>query len=91
MPEPKTVDEQLLSNMIQCLDRLYDEESGVEDVRALLVATAAAVPDPILSTCMTDAAKQLGVILASGGDSVLQNRAALGATDEVRRMVARLL
>jgi hypothetical protein len=77
--------------MINCLDRLYDEQAGVEDVRALVVATTAALTDSTLSRCMTDNANRLSLILASGGDATDQNRSALGATDEVRTMVASLL
>jgi hypothetical protein len=91
MPESTSFDSELLSNMITCLDRLYDEKTGVEDVRALLVATAAALTDSPLSRCMADSANRLALILASGGDATDQNRAALGATNEVRRMVASLL
>jgi hypothetical protein len=91
VPEPRSDDEQLLSNVIQCLDRLYDEQTGVVDVRVLLIATAAALGDSTLSQCMVEGAERLGVILASGDDAVDQNRAALVATDDVRKMVARSL
>jgi hypothetical protein len=89
--DAESAQDQLFSNMIQCLDRLYDEQTGVEDVRALLFATAAALADPTLSACMNHSAKRLGVILASGDDVAVQNRSALEATNEVRTMVARLL
>ena len=89
--KPTPLDEQLMDNMLQCLDRLYDEQTGVEDVRALLVATAAALTDSTLSMRMAESADALALILASGADANDQNRLALRATDEVRTMVARLL
>ena len=91
MSDQTPLDEQLIDNMLQCLDRLYDEQTGVEDVRSLLVATAAALTNETLSMRMAESAEALGRILASGGDPTDQNRSALGATSEVRTMMAGLL
>ena len=82
------IERQLLDNLFDSLDRLYDAESSVLDVYALLMATSHALAT---SSVHEDLERPLATLLAiiRSGDSEDQCRtAALTATDDLRRRLA---
>ena len=79
---------ELFNNVLQALDRLYDEESLVVDTHALLFATGLALGDSDAGRAMADAATALAFVLCLRGSEVERNRAALVITQPVREMVA---
>ena len=74
---------QLLDNMLDALDRLYDRQSSALDVQALAQATAAAVSTPDIASQLADAASALQVVVRSRlGEK--EYEAALDATHDLR-------
>ena len=62
------IERQLLDNMLDALDRLYDRESSALDIQALARATAAAVSSPDMADMareLSDAASALLVVVRS--------------------------
>lgn len=81
----------LLDNLFQALDRLYDQQITVVDLHALLQATGAALPTSELAKDVEEATKALGVIVGAGMPEPEKNRAALVATQALRKKVGREL
>ena len=82
---------QLLDNLLDCLDRLFDQESNVIDVHDLVFATAAALSDTAHADILGSAEKELLAILRSGASCAHQRDVALVATDELRKYLASVL
>jgi hypothetical protein len=78
----------LLDNVLDCLDRLYDKESGPIDVKALCTATANAVQDPAWVAALESAANGLGQVMRSGAPAEEQYKDALTETHDLRLMLA---
>ena len=80
------IERQLLDNMLDALDRLYDRESSALDIQALAQATAAAVSSPDMADMareLSDAASALLVVVRSRlGEK--EYDAALDATYDLR-------
>lgn len=82
-------DEALLrDNLLDALDRLYDQECRVIDMYALLEATRVALPPSDLAAVLTDAADALAVLIRLGRPEIEMNFAALVITHPVRHKVA---
>lgn len=75
-------------NMLQALDRLYDQETGVVDVEALFYATGVALGTSEAGRVIARTCEALVVIRGLAGSEVAKNRAALVVTQPVREMVA---
>lgn len=78
----------LLDNLMNGLDRLYDKETRVIDIHALLHATRWAMAATDLGDQIGAAAEGVLVVVRSGATEEEQNRAALAVTDPLRRSVA---
>lgn len=77
------IERQLLNNMLDALDRLYDRQSSALDVHALAQATAAGVSSPEMARELSDAASALLVVVRSHlGEK--EYEAALDATHDLR-------
>ena len=80
-------DSVLLDNLLQALDRLYDRETTVIDLQALLTASSAGLGDQAIARAASRAAEDLTTILRRDLAPVDANRQALIATDDLRRML----
>ena len=77
------IERQLLDNMLDALDRLYDRESSALDVQALAQATAAAVSSPDMARELSDAATALlSVVRSRLGENEYEE--ALNVTHDLR-------
>lgn len=75
----------LLADVLDALDRLFDNETTVVDLRALLAATAAAIPAGPVTSHLEAAAFGLRAHVIDN-----DRLAALAATDDLRRVLASL-
>ena len=80
----------LCAILLDALDRLYDQESRVIDIYALLEASRVALSSSELAEVLSDAAEALGVLIRLGRSEVELNRAALVVTDPLRQSLAAL-
>ncbi|MEZ5378313.1 MAG: hypothetical protein R2733_17550 [Acidimicrobiales bacterium] len=78
----------LLANLIDGLDRLYDQKSSVIDTYALLHATGCALSGSDLGEDIAAAADGVLRAVRSGAAEPEKNRAALAATDALRVKVS---
>lgn len=78
----------LFDNMLQALDRPYDQETGVVDVEALFFATGVALGASDAGRAIARTGEALVVINRVAGSEVAKNCAALVVTQPVREMVA---
>ena len=74
----------LLSNSLEALDRLYDQQSSVTDVHALPFATTLALKGTEVHAAFAHAAQSLEQILKAGLTEADANRDALIVTDPLR-------
>ena len=81
----------LLQNVVDALDRLYDNDSGVIDVYAMLYATWHALSETPLAPAFEPPIHALEAILQSGEIPDRKRTAALGATDQLRHPVCNAL
>lgn len=80
----------LLNNLIDALDRLFDGETNVVDVHAIVYATAEALETDELNSHLVQAATALeGVLRNLNGEAA--RRRALAVTDPLRIVVAEAL
>jgi hypothetical protein len=78
----------LVSNLLEALDRLYDQQTTVKDLHALLQASAVALGDTRLGSALLHASDAVGEILMTQRTELENNFDALLATDPLRRLVA---
>jgi hypothetical protein len=82
----------LLENVLDALDRLFDNESNVVDVYAIVFATAVAMVGTEMQQLLTSTADDLRQLIRTdfpGADMVRQQ--ALAITDPLRKRIAALL
>ena len=82
---------ELLENMLDALDRLFDGHCGAVDVRALLVATGAALLGTPYQPVVEQPLAELGEVIRSGAPADAQRDRALFITDPLRHYLAGLL
>jgi hypothetical protein len=78
----------LLDNLLDALDRLYDQKTAVIDLQALLTASSAGLEDQTMARAASTAAEDLTAILRRNLRPDEENRQALIATDKLRQMIA---
>jgi hypothetical protein len=81
----------LLGNILDALDRLFDGETSVIDLQALLLATAEALRETPHHGMLEGPAADLLSIVRSGTDMEKQRDQALNATVQLRFYLADLL
>jgi hypothetical protein len=81
----------LLENLLDAFDRLYDRECRVADTHALLRATAVALAGSAFVPKMEEACTELSAILRSAASLTDQNTAALAAVHSLRQALAEVL
>ena len=79
----------LLENALDGLDRLYDGESTVIDVQALLLATGEALRSTAHFPHLDGPAGELLAVIRSSESREAKRDRALGITDELRHHLAR--
>jgi hypothetical protein len=82
--------DELLSNALQALDRLYDRETRAIDVQALVYATYVAMASTELGECLKAAADGRASVVRARLSAEEENTAALAATAELRHRIAAL-
>lgn len=85
------IERTLLENLLDCLDRLFDCETNVIDVRDLVYATHAALSETNHASVLAVAEKALISIVRSDTTSDQKRDTALVATDELRVYLATIL
>ncbi len=80
----------LLANLLDALDRLYDRECSDVDIWALLFATAAALNGHRLAPVVDEARVRVEEVVRSGASDEDRNSACLGATGDLRSVLAAL-
>ncbi|MCA9125208.1 MAG: hypothetical protein KDB11_33765 [Planctomycetales bacterium] len=85
------LESQLLDNLLDCLDRLFDGETAVIDVHDLVFATLAALSDSPHAAVLANAEKELIAIARSRATRDQRREAALHATDDLRKHLASVL
>ena len=81
----------LLSNALDVLDRLFDRETQIIDVSAVLYATGLALRPDVLSPLFLDAAAKLGMIRRAGLPAEDARESALRSTNPLRVALAEAL
>jgi hypothetical protein len=81
-------EELLLSNALDALDRLYDGDSSVIDVQALLLATGEALRGTVHFPHLEGPATELLAVTRSSETREAKRDRALGITDELRHYLA---
>lgn len=81
----------LLENILDSLDRLFDEDSQAIDVYVLIFATAKALPETNHFQILDETAKKLEPILRTVKSKDALREAALTETDKLRHYIAELL
>lgn len=84
-------EKRLLENVLDALDRLFDRESSIIDVHALIFATSKALPNADYFAVLDNAVDRLEIIIRSGLDTEGQRDAALTATNDLRIFLAESL
>lgn len=84
-------EKQMLENLFDALDRLFDKESSVIDLHALLFATSNYSSSTILNLELTQYCSQLSVLIKSGADSETMREKALSITNDLRHKLNELL
>ncbi len=85
------IEEELLNNILDALDRLNDRDIGVVDIYALLFATAHALSKSEFLPQVEEPIADLYRIMRSGSDKDEQYDAALVATNDLRWFIANLV
>ena len=78
----------LLSNLLDALDRLYDNEISVLDLHALTFATEAALAGTVHTTVLADVTEGLQKIVRSRTSASEKRDLALNFTDDLRKYLA---
>ncbi len=78
----------LLDNMLDSLDRLFDRESGVIDVYAIVYASALALREHRLFAVFEEAAESLERVVRAGLPEEAARELALEVTDPLRIALA---
>jgi hypothetical protein len=86
-----TTEIQLLDNVLDALDRLYDEKLQVIDLWALLLATSEAMRHTAHFNVLAAPIEDLLAIVRSGESDDIQRDRALLASDWLRHYLANLL
>ena len=81
----------MLDGVLDTLDRLFDRDSTVSDLRALLYATSEAVADTRFDSVLAESIRKLGDVRQSNKPLEDQRDAALLATGEFRLFIAGIL
>lgn len=83
------IEYELLGNVLDALDDLYDQRERAEWwLQRLLVATGCALRDSPWERAMAESAKALRLILSGDGTDSEKNAQALAATGDLRLRVA---
>lgn len=82
---------QLLNNLLDALDRMYDSQTTVPDLHALVFATLVALTGTVHTPILAEAAQGLQEILQSRQSVPEQRDAALNLTDDLRQYLARVV
>ncbi len=82
---------ELLESILDCLDRVFDNESHVVDLHALIRATGVALEDSQHASTLEAVEQRLAPIVRSGSVPAHQRDAALVATDDFRKYLAAIL
>ncbi len=77
-------DEVLLNNLLDSLDRLYDQDCGALDVEFLVAATVIGLRERSWLPVLLEAKHALRNAVGSSRQGAASNRAALAATEELR-------
>ena len=85
-----TTDSKLRIRVLDALDRVYDGDTSVVDLHALVATTSVAVADAAWSSELADRAEALAGILRSDGDNHRQRELALEVTHLLRLRLAAL-
>ena len=78
----------LLGNLLDALDRLYDNDTTVTDLHALTFATEIALTGTVHTPFLAEATRGLQKILRSRQSAPEQRDAALNLTDNLRQYLA---
>ncbi len=81
----------LLENILDSLDRLFDEDSQVIDVYVLIFATAKALAETNHFQILDTASNKLDAVLKTIKSKNELRKAALIETDELRHYIAKLV
>jgi hypothetical protein len=79
---------ELLENLLESLNRLFDRDSTATDIYSLLFATALAVRGSNLSAAVEAPLAQLRDLVHSKDSQEGKRNAGLALTDELRKFVA---
>lgn len=86
-----TIERQLLENVLDAMDRLFDRHISAIDLWGLLLATAEALRATPHYGALLSPTAQLLAISRSGTDTETERDQALDATDVLRHYLAELL
>lgn len=81
-------EKQLLENVFDGLDRIFDGETNAIDLHALIFATSKALQNTEYFAILEDTAESLETVICSGLDNIGQRDAALMRTDDLRIFLA---
>ena len=84
-------DKQLLGNVFDSLDRLFDRESRVIDVYQLLYATDKAIENDDVKISLSGYVIELGKIVRENESEEIQRERALMVTDKLREALNEFL
>ena len=84
-------EKQLLENVLDALDRLFDRESSVVDLQALIFATSKALAKAEYDTALREAASGLDELLRMRLSTNDEREKALEATNDLRILLAKVL
>ncbi|WP_130414471.1 hypothetical protein [Fluviicoccus keumensis] len=78
----------LFENLLDSFDRLYDQESSVVDIYALLFATTKALPNSSFAVLLNTTTSELLKIVRSGCSVEEQNSIVLDIVQPLREVIA---
>ena len=84
-------EKQLLENVLDALDRLFDRESSVVDLQALIFATSKALAKTEYYTALNEAASGLDKLLSLRLPINVEREKGLEATNGLRLLLAKVL
>ena len=84
-------DKQLLENLFDSLDRLFDGESSVIDVWQLMLVTEKAISSELALLDLNNYSVQLGKIVRGGKAEDAQKEDALAVTRKLREVLNEML
>jgi len=91
MRNPIELDTDLLENVMDALDRLFDGKSDIIDVQRLLFTTFQALPTSYISELINQTNKDLKIVIQKSKNKDSQREDALNITNELRIKLAELL